>query len=183
MTQLNTPGTHHVEQVEPMTDADTSPTMQLDDSELALSVRNLSKVYYPSPAWLRMLLKTAITKPVVALDDISFGLKRGEICVIVGPNGAGKSTLFRILTGLTTATSGSATVLGHDVKDGVQIRSLIGFMPAEDRNLMLRHTCAQNLEFRGRLQGLPKRELPDRIDEVLEQVGIPHAKNQAAISL
>ena len=149
----------------------------------AISVENLSKVYEPSPPWMKLLLKSAIDSPVVALDDVSLEVKPGEICVVVGPNGAGKSTLFRILTGLVTSTSGRATILGHDIEEGRRVRSLIGYMPAEDRNLMLRHTCAQNLLFRGKLQGIPKSELSDRVDEALEQTGILRARDQAAVSL
>lgn len=149
----------------------------------AVRACGLSKTYVPSPRWMKALLKSAIDEPVVALDDVSFEVRRGEICVVIGPNGAGKSTLFRILTGLTTPTSGSATIVGHDINEGRVVRSLIGFMPAEDRNLMLRHTSAQNLEFRGRLQGIPRQELPTRIDEVLERTGILHTKNRAATAL
>jgi ABC-2 type transport system ATP-binding protein len=148
-----------------------------------VSVQHLSKVFVPSPPWMRVLLKSAIKEPVIALDDVSFELQRGETCVVVGPNGAGKSTLFRILTGLTTPTGGHAQVLGHDIGEGRRVRSLIGYMPAEDRNLMLRHTCAQNLAFRGKLQGIPPRQLPVRVDAVLDQVGILHARNRAATSL
>jgi ABC-2 type transport system ATP-binding protein len=154
-----------------------------DGGPLAVTVQNLSKVFMPSPAWMKLLLKSAINQPVTALENVSFELDKGETCVVVGPNGAGKSTLFRILIGLTTPTSGQAHILGHDIAAGRRVRSLIGYMPAEDRNLMLRHTCAQNLEFRGRLQGMNRKTMPGRIDEVLEQVGIGHARDQAATSL
>ncbi len=154
-----------------------------DDTGSALSVRHLTKIFEPSPPLMRILLKSAIDEPLVALEDVSFEVAKGETCVVVGPNGAGKSTLFRILTGLTTPTTGHAQILGHDIEAGRQVRELIGYMPAEDRNLMLRHTCAQNLEFRGKLQGISRSELPGRVDEVLDQVGILHARDRAATSL
>ncbi len=153
------------------------------DAEVVASVRNLGKVFHPSPAWMKILLKSAIDEPVVALDDVSFELQRGEACVVVGPNGAGKSTLFRILTGLTTPSTGEATILGRSITEGRRVRALIGYMPAEDRNLMLRHTCVQNLEFRGRLQGIPASELGDRARTTLDMVGIGHAADRAATSL
>jgi ABC-2 type transport system ATP-binding protein len=149
----------------------------------AVVVQDVTKVYEPSPPWLALLLRSAIKEPLRALDHVAFSVAQGETCVIVGPNGAGKSTLFRILTGLTTPTSGTAQILGRDISAGRRVRSLIGYMPAEDRNLMLRHTCAQNLAFRGRLQGMSKRDLPGRIDEVLDQVGLLHARDRAATSL
>ena len=151
--------------------------------EPAVSVRSVSKTYQPSPRWMRLLLKTAITEPVVALHDVSFDLLPGQACVVVGPNGAGKSTLFRVLTGLTTPSSGEAEILGHSIDEGRLVRSLIGYMPAEDRNLMLRHTCAQNLDFRGKLQGIPRSELGGRVDDVLDRVGLLHARDRAATSL
>lgn len=152
-------------------------------SEVVLSVRDLSKIYEPSPPMLRLVLKSTIKEPVIALHDVSFEVAAGKICVIVGPNGAGKTTLFRILTGLTTPTTGTATILGKDINAGQSVRALIGFMPAEDRNLMLRHTCIQNLQFRGRLQGIHESELAGRVDEALELVGLGHAGDRAASAL
>ena len=159
------------------------PAPGIPASEVVVSVDHLTKVFVPSPPWLKFLLKSAITSPVTALENVSFELRRGETCVVIGPNGAGKSTLFRILIGLTTPTSGRASVLGNDISAGRRVRSLIGYMPPEGHNLMLRHTCAQNLEFRGRLQGMSRSSMSARIDEVLEQVGLSYARNQAATSL
>jgi ABC-2 type transport system ATP-binding protein len=121
---------------------------------------------------------------VAALDDVSFALHPGEICAVVGPNGAGKSTLFRILIGLTTATSGDVEVLGIPAaKAGAAVRRQIGFASADDRSLLLRQTCYHNLAFHGRLQGLPERQLSGRIAEVLELVGLSHATDRAGFAL
>ncbi len=145
-----------------------------------VKVESVTKVYEPSSRWMHFLLKSAIDHPVRALEDVSIELGPGQLCAVVGPNGAGKSTLFRILMGLTTPTSGRASILGYDVtEDSRQIRSLVGFMPAEDRTLFLRHTSFQNLYFHGRMQGIPARDLPQRIDETLEMVGILRARNYA----
>ncbi len=134
--------------------------------------------------WLRFLLRSAITDPVVALDDVNFEVMPGEICAVVGPNGAGKSTLFRVLTGLTTPTKGSATILGIDVvKESTSIRRMIGFMPSDERTLYLRHTCRENLRFHGRLQGMRLRETLARVDETLEQVGLAHAADRVGFAL
>lgn len=154
-----------------------------DSGAPAVLVDGIGKVFHPSPMWLRLMLKSAIKQPVVALEEISFEVGVGEICVVIGPNGAGKSTLFKILTGLLLPTSGRAEIQGVNVSNGRQVRSMIGYMPADEGNLLLRHTCAQNLAFRGKLQSIPRRDLPDRIDEVLEQVGILGARDQAAISM
>ncbi|HEX5365798.1 MAG TPA: ABC transporter ATP-binding protein [Acidimicrobiales bacterium] len=138
-----------------------------------VEVEHLTKVYEPSPAWMRVLLRSSIAEPVTAVDDLSLQVWPGQVFAVVGPNGAGKSTLFRVLTGLVTPTSGRVAVAGIDVVgDARAARRHIGFMPAEDRSLNLRHTCWQNLAFHGRLQGIPMADLRPRIDEVLAVVGL-----------
>jgi ABC-type multidrug transport system ATPase subunit len=84
---------------------------------------------------------------VVALDDIGFDVKSGELFGLVGPDGAGKTTLFRILTTLILPDAGSATVLGLDVvKDLWAIRSRVGYMPG-GFSLYPDLSVAENLEF------------------------------------
>jgi ABC-2 type transport system ATP-binding protein len=151
---------------------------------VAINVEGLSKVYEPTPPWMRLLVRSASLVPVTALDDVTFSLAAGEICAVIGPNGAGKSTLFRILTGLTTPSAGTARVLGMDpVTDAHRIRRQVGFMPAEDRTLFLRHTCRENLRFHGRLQGIDESTLKQRIDDVLDLVGLGEAKDRTGFAL
>lgn len=147
-------------------------------------VDHVSKVYEPSPLWLRFLLRSAVTTPVQALIDVSLTLGPGSICAIVGPNGAGKSTMFRILTGLTTPSEGRAEVAGVDVMaDHLAVRRAVGFVPAGDQTLYLRLDCIENLMFHGRLQGLSGRGLRKRITQVLDQVGLAHAANRVGFAL
>jgi ABC-2 type transport system ATP-binding protein len=149
-----------------------------------VDIRELTKVYEPSVWWMHFLLRSAIDEPVRALRGITLSVHAGQVCVIVGPNGAGKSTLFRILTGLTTATTGRASVNGLDVeREGRSIRKLIGFVPADDRSLYLRHTCRQNLTFHGRLQGFRKKGLEKLADETLDMVGLADARNRTGFAL
>jgi ABC-2 type transport system ATP-binding protein len=144
----------------------------------------LTKVYLPSPAWMRFFLRTQIREPVLALDDVSLRLEEAQICVIAGPNGAGKTTLFRILTGLLAPTSGSATVLGIDAtRESPELRRVVGFMSGDDRSLWLRLTCLHNLEFRGRLQGLRRNSLKARIDDVLDAVGLAGKRDTVGFAL
>ena len=139
----------------------------------AVEVTGLSKVYYPSPRWMAFLLRSAIASPVTALREVSLTVAPGEICAIVGPNGAGKSTLFRVLTGLTTSTSGEARVHGIDVASAPRsVRALVGFVPAGDQTLYLRLSCADNLLFHGQLAGLSGQDLRRRIRDILEVVGL-----------
>lgn len=153
-------------------------------SDPIITVDHLRKVYEPYSRAMRLLLRTSVTEPVVALDDVSLEINAGEMWAVLGPNGAGKSTLFRILTGLTTPTSGSASILGYDVtKKATAIRRLVGFMPAEQRTLLLRHTCRENLAFHGRLQGISRRHLADKVDETLELVGLYNARDRVGFAL
>lgn len=152
--------------------------------EWAVDVRNLTKVYLPSPRWMRVLLRSAISSPVTALAGISLTVSPGTICAIVGPNGAGKSTLFRVLTGLTSPTSGVAGVYGVDVSSAPRsARGLIGFVPAGDQTLYLRLSCVDNLLFHGQLSGMRGDPLRRRISEVLEIVGLGYAADRVGFAL
>lgn len=152
--------------------------------EPAVKVEDIVKVYEPSPVWMRLLLRSSISEPVVALDGVSLDVMPGEICAVIGPNGAGKSTLFRILTGLTTPTEGRASIEGLDCdRQATKVRSRVGFMPAEDRTLWLRHTCRENLEFHGRLQGMRESMIRRRIAEVLEIVDLAYAADRVGFAL
>jgi ABC-2 type transport system ATP-binding protein len=149
-----------------------------------VEVDHLTKIYEPSPKWMSVLLKSTISEPVRAVNDLSLRVWPGQLFAVVGPNGAGKSTLFRVLTGLITPTSGRVTVAGIDVVgDARTARRHIGFMPAEDRSLNLRHTCWQNLSFHGRLQGMSGPALHARIDEALEIVGLAHVRDRTGHAL
>ncbi|MGH9067110.1 MAG: ABC transporter ATP-binding protein [Acidimicrobiales bacterium] len=159
-------------------------TSRKSSSGPAIQVRDLVKVYEPSPLWLRFLLRSAVTSPVIALAGVSLAVGRGEVCAIVGPNGAGKSTLFRVLTGLTTPTSGSASVCGIDVTiDSRAVRELIGFVPAGDQTLYLRLSCIENLLFHGRLQGLGRHDLDRQVKESLDQVGLGGVGSRVGFAL
>lgn len=153
-------------------------------SDPIITIDHLGKVYEPFSRRMRLILRTSTKEPVVALDDVSFEVRPGELLAILGPNGAGKSTLFRVITGLTTPSSGTATVMGLDVSTtSSDVRRLIGFMPAENRTLLLRHSCRENLAFHGRLQGIAEKKLKDRIDETLEVVGLFEARDRVGFAL
>ena len=148
-----------------------SQSEQRGDPVIELS--QLSKLYEPTPRWMRVFARSHLTESVRALDEVNLTVRAGEICAIVGPNGAGKTTMFRILVGLTTASSGTARVLGLDSdRDSEQIRQIVGWMPSEDRSLLMRATARENLQMHGRLQGMPRKLLAERLSYVLEQVNL-----------
>jgi len=106
----------------------------------------------------------------VAVDNITFDIKKGEIFGLLGPNGAGKSTTIRMLSTLTRPTKGTATIGGFDiVKHDTEVRKLIGIV-SEKMIMYNRLTARENLWFFGNLFGMPRKALNDRIDELLELV-------------
>jgi ABC-2 type transport system ATP-binding protein len=113
----------------------------------------------------------------VAVDNVSFDVKKGEIFGLLGPNGAGKSTTLRVLSTLAAPTKGTATIGGYDiVKDDTEIRKLIGIV-SEKMIMYNRLTARENLIFFGSLFNLPKDTLNKRIDELLELVQLTKWKN------
>ena len=108
---------------------------------------------------------------VVALDSLTLDLEPG-IIGLVGANGAGKSTLLRILLGLLPPTSGTASVLGHDVRNqGTTLRRFVGYMPESDC-LPPDATATDFVGQMARLSGLPAAAARERAAEVLRHVGL-----------
>ncbi|MBA7492438.1 Linearmycin resistance ATP-binding protein LnrL [subsurface metagenome] len=113
---------------------------------------------------------------LIAVDHVSFNVKRGEIFGLLGPNGAGKTTTIRMLSTLTKPTEGTATVGGYDiVKDDNEVRKLIGLV-SEKIIMYDRLTAKENLWFFGRLYDIPKVVLNKRIDELLGLVQLSNWK-------
>src|SRR5450432_355571 len=105
---------------------------------------------------------------MVAVNDISFTVPRGEILGFLGPNGAGKSTTMRILTGYLPATSGSVRICGLPVASQPEAtKRHVGYMP-ENNPLPEDMRVSEYLWFRGRLKEMSRARLRSRIDEVLE---------------
>jgi ABC-2 type transport system ATP-binding protein len=109
-------------------------------------------------------------KDLVAVDHVSFQVKRGEIFGFLGPNGAGKTTTIRMLCTLSMPTEGSAKVAGYDiVKDDNKVRKHIGLV-SEKMIMYDLLTAKENLKLFGNLYDLPKDLLEERIDELLKLV-------------
>lgn len=105
-----------------------------------------------------------------AVDDVSFGVKDGEIFSFLGPNGAGKSTVINILITLLPLQKGCVHVAGYDVAtQPEQVRRSIGIV-FQDETLDRDLTVWETLEFHGRLYSLPKKERLDRIEEMIRLV-------------
>jgi ABC-2 type transport system ATP-binding protein len=103
-----------------------------------------------------------------AVDAIDLRVARGSFFGFLGPNGAGKSTTIKMLTGLLAPTSGKIHILGRDMeREPLEVKRRIGVVP-EDLNLFERLTGPEMLSFTGRMYGLRREEIAERVPELLE---------------
>lgn len=114
-------------------------------------------------------------KRVTAVDGLSLEVRRGEVFGFLGPNGAGKTTTIKMLMGLIYPTSGTARLFGRDLGDP-QTKARLGFLP-ESPYFYDYLTSREFLGFYGHLFGLWGAVLDKRVDELLELVGMTHAKD------
>jgi ABC-2 type transport system ATP-binding protein len=115
---------------------------------------------------------------VQALDGVTFRVRAGEVFGLLGPNGAGKSTTVKVLTTLTTPDHGRAEVAGHEVtREPNAVRRSIGYVPQSsgvDRDA----TGRENLMLQGRVQGMGGHRLRERVQHLLELIGIADAADR-----
>ncbi len=105
---------------------------------------------------------------VVAVNDVSFQVRKGEIFGFLGPNGSGKTTVIKMLTGLLPLSGGDANVLGLNVREDPEgVRERIGYM-SQRFSLYDDLTVTENLRFYGRIYGLAPDRLKRRMDEIIQ---------------
>ena len=120
---------------------------------------------------------------LVAVNNISFSVKEGEIFGFLGPNGAGKTTTVRMLLGVLPPDSGKAFVLGFNVKEKpLEVRKRIGVVP-EAANVYLDLTVWQNLMFMAELYGVPRNLRRSRARELLDFMELLERRNEKAKKL
>lgn len=112
---------------------------------------------------------------VIAVDGISFDVRHGEIFGFLGPNGAGKTTTIKMLMGLIYPSGGTATLFGQTIGDPTA-KAKVGFLP-ESPYFYDYLTGREFLQFYGHLFGLWGSALNKRVDELLEMVGMVHARD------
>jgi ABC-2 type transport system ATP-binding protein len=131
-------------------------------AEAIVTVENLHKVF--KDFWGRPRAK--------AVNGIDFEIKRGEVFGLLGPNGSGKSTTIKMMLGLLHPTKGRIQILGKQPRD-VKTKSRIGYLP-EESYLYPYLTARETLDFYGQLFDLNGAERKQRIDQLLEMVGLQH---------
>lgn len=108
----------------------------------------------------------------VAIKDVSFSIPKGQIVAFLGPNGAGKSTTMKILTGYLSPSEGVASIAGIDVhKNRLEASKHVGYLP-ENGPLYSGMTPMELLRFFGEVRSIPKDDLENRIDEVINQCAL-----------
>lgn len=127
-----------------------------------ISIENLSKKYGTQKA----------------VDDISFQVKTGEILGFLGPNGAGKTTTMKMITGYIAIGDGDINIGGMSVKeDPDKIKRYIGYLP-EHNPLYLDMPVIDYLDFCAALQGVPKKQIPGKIREMVRLCGLDAEKHK-----
>ncbi|HSM72516.1 MAG TPA: ABC transporter ATP-binding protein, partial [Anaerolineales bacterium] len=112
-------------------------------------------------------------KTTVAVDDVSFSVRKGELFGLLGPNGAGKTTTVKTLATILLPTSGNVSVMGFDVvKETQKVRERIGFTFGGARGLYGRLSAEDNLKYFAELYAIDHAISGKRITELLELVGL-----------
>jgi ABC-2 type transport system ATP-binding protein len=132
-------------------------------TDAAITVRNLVKKF----------------GDFAAVNDVSFDVAQGEVVGYLGPNGSGKTTTMRMLLGLLQPTSGTAQVLGYDIRTQAElIRPLAGYM-SQKFALYEDLTIVENLDFYAGVYGLRPAEYRPRVKAILELIGLLDRSTQA----
>jgi ABC-2 type transport system ATP-binding protein len=148
------------------------PDSASSDQPLAIDVRGIRRVYNVKP------------KPVVALDGVDLQVEPGEFFGLLGPNGAGKTTLIKILTTLLLPSEGTARIFGFDVeRQTKQIRRIMNMVAGGEQSGYGILTVREQLWMFSQFYGLPSRDGWNRVDELIEAVGMVDQAQQRVSTL
>ncbi len=132
------------------------------DNKFVIETRDLTKAY----------------GKFLAVNKLNLQIAEGEVFGFLGPNGAGKTTAILMLMGFCEPTSGTVRVNGLDpAREPIKVKRSLGYMP-EKVGFYDDLTCRENLDFTGRLNGLTGKRLPERIDRLLDMVGLNDKADQ-----
>ncbi|MGG4605281.1 ribosome-associated ATPase/putative transporter RbbA [Paenalcaligenes sp. Me131] len=143
------------------------PPLEVDDDDIAIEAEDLTMCF----------------GSFVAVDSVSFRIRRGEIFGFLGSNGCGKSTTMKMLTGLLPATRGQAWLFGHEVDPhDLDTRRRVGYM-SQAFSLYSELTVEQNLVLHAQLFHVPEAELDERIDEMVQRFDLSQVRHSLPSSL
>lgn len=144
---------------------DTSAGNERNDSDAAISIDGLSFMYPDGTE---------------AVTDVSLRVPEGEFFGFLGPNGAGKTTAIKTIVTLLRPTSGRVEVFGHDVEtESHAVRERIGYM-SQETSIDPHLTARENVEFVAEMRHVPPTKRDDRIDELLDLVGLADVAGKRA---
>lgn len=113
-----------------------------------------------------------------AVKDLNLSVYKGEVFGLLGPNGAGKTTTTLMLLGLTEPSSGTAQIAGVDcTRNPLEVKRAVGYL-SDNMGFYSDMTGRENLRMTGRMNGLDEELLEERIDELLNRVGMAHAADK-----
>ncbi|MGA1192897.1 MAG: ABC transporter ATP-binding protein [Kiritimatiellia bacterium] len=138
----------------------------MNEHQPGIEINNVTKIF--RDFWRR--------PKVTAVNDISFNVRRGEIFGLLGPNGSGKSTTIKMILGLLHPTRGELKVLGKSPRD-VPVKRRIGYLP-EESYLYGYLSSTETLDFYGQLFNLDRGQRSERIDQLLDMIGLKHVKGR-----
>ncbi|XP_062816399.1 phospholipid-transporting ATPase ABCA7 isoform X1 [Anolis carolinensis] len=132
--------------------------------KVGVSIRNLVKIYHSSSK--------------IAVNGLSLDFYEGQITSFLGHNGAGKTTTMSVLTGLLPPSSGTAYILGRDIRSEMDlIRKTLGMCP-QHNVLFDILTVEEHIWFYGRLKGLSGQQVRDEMEQIIQDVGLPHKRRE-----
>lgn len=118
-----------------------------------------------------------------AVTDLTFNVPEGCILGFLGPNGAGKTTTMRIITGFMPASSGKVIIAGHDIySEPMEVKKRIGYMP-ELPPLYMEMKVESYLKFVAKIKGVPRANVKNRVEEVIELCGLEEKRKSFIRSL
>ena len=119
----------------------------------------------------------------IAVDDLSFSVREGEVLGFLGPNGAGKSTTMKVITGFLAPTAGKVTIGGHDISSAaLKAKRLIGYLP-EGAPSYGDMTTLEFLRFIAQVRGFRGVEIEQRVDHVINEVALESVRDQSIETL
>ncbi len=156
-----------------------SSAASVHPGSLLVSVRALTKRFRVRRSW-REVARHPLTRALqTSVDAVTFDVQAGEFFGLLGPNGAGKTTLLKVLATFILPDEGEVRIDGYDVRrEPDAVRARVAPVIANERSLYWRLTARENLELFAHLWRVPSNEVPQRIAEALDVVGLTDTRRK-----